>query len=310
MKQSKPLNLRHMKDNPLKGIFLMATAVFLIVTMNMFGKMVGAWHSPIELVFWRNFIALGLVVAIILYKRDTSLFKTKRIKGHLIRSIGGTCGLIMVFWAYALMPMADVVAIMFTAGLMTTGLSAVILKEKVGIYRWSAVVFGFLGALITVSPSGNEWDIHGVLVALGAAFIGGALVSTMLRSLGKTEPALTTVFYFLSVGLFMTLPFVVYAGIFPTSQSIWPIIGCGLAGGISLILKTDAFRYAEASLLSPVHYTAIIWATLMGWFVFHDFPTSNVLIGAGIIIMANVVILIREQQKANQLKLDETTQIT
>jgi drug/metabolite transporter (DMT)-like permease len=287
-----------MKDHPIKGIIMMAIAVFLIITMNMFAKMVGNTHTPVEIVFWRNFVALIIVLALMLKTRDISLFKTQRIKGHMVRSIGGTCGLIMVFWAYALMPMADVVAIMFTAGLMTTGLSAFILKEKVGVYRWGAVAFGFLGAFLTVLPSGNEWELKGVIVSLSAAFVGGALVSTMLRSLGKTEPALTTVFYFLTVGIIITLPYVLYAGHFPSYATLWPLIGCGVAGGISLIFKTEAFRYAEASLLSPVHYTSIIWATFMGWVAFGDLPTFNVLAGASIIILANLVIVWREHIKS------------
>jgi drug/metabolite transporter (DMT)-like permease len=287
-----------MKDHPIKGIIMMAIAVFLIITMNMFAKMVGNTHTPVEIVFWRNFVALIIVLALMLKTRDISLFKTQRIKEHMVRSIGGTCGLIMVFWAYALMPMADVVAIMFTAGLMTTGLSAFILKEKVGVYRWGAVAFGFLGAFLTVLPSGNEWELKGVIVSLSAAFVGGALVSTMLRSLGKTEPALTTVFYFLTVGIIITLPYVLYAGHFPSYATLWPLIGCGVAGGISLIFKTEAFRYAEASLLSPVHYTSIIWATFMGWVAFGDLPTFNVLAGASIIILANLVIVWREHIKS------------
>jgi drug/metabolite transporter (DMT)-like permease len=288
-----------MKDNPIKGITLMAIAVFSIITMNMFGKLVGEEHTPIEIVFWRNWVALAMVVAIIWYKQDTSLFKTKRLKGHQFRGVAGTCGLTMVFWAYSLMPMADVVAIMFTAGLMTTGMSAIILKERVGTYRWLAVVIGFTGAFVAASPSGDEWALNGVFVALGAAFIGGALVSIMLRSLGKTEPALTTVFYFLSTGIVITLPYILYIGNLPTLYSLGPLIGCGIAGGISQVLKTEALRFAEASLLSPVYYTSIIWAILMGWMVFGDWPSNTVIIGACIIILANFIIIWREKKSAD-----------
>lgn len=277
---------------------MMTIAVLLIVVMNMFGKILSETHSPIDIVFWRNAIAFVIVIAIIAMKKDTSLFKTQRFSGHLIRGVGGTIGLACVFWAYSLLPMADVVAIMFTAGLMTTALSAMFLGEKVGPYRWAAVVVGCIGAFITTAPSGEDWNILGVCVSLAAAFIGGALVSTMLRSLGKTEPALTTVFYFLLIGMAITAPFVVFYGTLPTYATALPLIGCGVAGGFSLILKTQAFRYAEASLLSPVHYTAIIWATFLGWFVFNDFPTANVLIGAAIIIAANVVIIVREHRKS------------
>lgn len=287
-----------MKDRPIKGIGLMVFAVFLIITMNMFGKMASALHNPVEIVFWRNLVALVIVLTIIIGARNFSLLRTTRLKDQLVRGISGTIGLGMVFWAYSLMPMADVVAIMFTSGLMTTGLSAIWLREKVGIYRWTAVAFGFIGALITAAPSGQDWDMLGVFVALGAAFIGGSVVSTMLRSLGKTEPALTTVFYFLVIGLAMSFPYVAYAGKMPDVQTFWPLVGCGVAGGLSLILKTQAFRYAEASLLSPIQYTSIIWATLLGWLVWNDLPALNVIIGAAIIIISNVFIVWREQRRS------------
>lgn len=296
-----------MKDHPLLGIGLMACAVFLIIVMNTFGKMVSGVHTPIDIVFWRNLVAFIIVVGIILTRRDNSLFRTKRLTGQLVRGVGGTIGLGCVFWAYSLLPMADVVAIMFTAGLMTTGLSALLLKERVGPYRWGAVAVGFIGAFVTAAPSGQDWNILGVCVSLAAAFIGGALVSTMLRSLGKTEPALTTVFYFLLIGMAITLPFVVLYGTLPQANTIWPLIGCGTAGGISLILKTQAFRYAEASLLSPIHYTSIIWATLLGWLVFGDFPANNVLIGAGIIILANLFIVWREHRIAKSSTYPDPT---
>lgn len=276
----------------------MAVAVFLIIVMNMFARIANAEHTTIETVFYRNLVALILVVAVIISTRNFSLFKTTRLKDQIIRGTSGTVGMSLVFWAYTLMPMADVVAVMFTAGLMTTGISAIWLKEKVGPYRWGAVILGFVGAMIIAAPGGeSEWNIMGVLVALGAAFIGGAVVSVMLRSLGKTEPALTTVFYFLSIGLILTLPFAVTIGHMPSQTSWQPLLWCGLAGGLSLILKTQAFRYAEASLLSPVQYTSIIWATLLGFFVFSEWPADNVLLGAGVIILSNLVILWREKKR-------------
>lgn len=281
----------------------MSLAVFLIIVMNMFAKLVSDQHTPFELVFWRGLFAMMVIVSIILWKRDISLFKTTRLRGQIIRGAGGSMGILLVFWAYSLMPMANVVAIMFTAGLMTTGLSALILREHVGPYRWSAVVFGLIGAYIAAAPEpGTAWNWYGTFVAFGAAFVGGALVSTMLRSLGKTEKALTTVFYTLLANLVITGPFVLYSNNIP-DLDIFPILmACGLAGGISLIVKTQAFRFAEASLLSPVHYTAIVWASLLGWIAFDDIPSMNVFIGASLIIVANLVILWREHTKSGQTK--------
>ncbi len=285
-----------MNDSPIKGITIMIGAVFLIVIMNMFAKLVSDSHGPIEIAFWRNLFALILLLAMVAYKRDFEVLKTKRLKGQLLRGSAGTIGLIMVFWSYSLMPMADVVAIMFISGILTTILSATVLKEKVGVLRWSAVVLGFIGAVIAAYPSGDDWNIKGVLVALTAAFIGGAVISMMLRSLGKTERATTTVFYFLIIGLIMTAPYVLWLGKLPDMQTFYYLIACGITGGISLIWKTQAFRYAEASLLSPIPYTSIIWATIIGYLVWNDLPTVNVIIGVFIIISSNLFILWRTSQ--------------
>lgn len=285
------------KDHPLKGMIYMVIAVFLIIVMSMCAKLISDDLSAPETVFWRGFFAIPLILIIIGYKRNWSLLRTQRLKDQIIRGVGGSFGIISVFWAYSLMPMANTVAIMFTAGLMTTGLAALWLHEKVGVYRWSAVMIGFLGAVIAADPFDSAFNLQGTLVALTAAFIGGALVSTMLRSLGKTENALTTVFYTLVMNSIVAIPFVLFFWRLPELEHLPALLGCAFAGVVSLILKTQAYRYAEASLLSPVHYTSIIWATLFGWLIWNDIPTTNVFIGAGIIISANLVILWRENKK-------------
>ncbi|PCH99884.1 MAG: hypothetical protein COB76_04710 [Alphaproteobacteria bacterium] len=288
-----------MKDHPIKGISMMLVAVFLIMVMNMFAKLVSDDFTPAEIVFWRGFFAMPIIIGIIAYRKDWALLKTARLKGQIIRGVGGSFGILSVFWAYSLMPMADVVAIMFTAGLMTTALSALWLGEKVGVYRWGAVAIGFIGAVIAANPMDSNFNVEGTLVALAAAFIGGAVVSTMLRSLGKTEPAITTVFYTLVMNSIVSAPFLIVSGTHIPSMNAIPILlGVGVAGVISLLFKTQAFRYAEASLLSPIHYTSIIWGVLFGYFIWGDVPAINVLIGATIIITANIVIIWRENKKS------------
>lgn len=299
-----------MKDRPTKGIILLAFSVLFAVIMTSMSKVLTSHgeYSPLEIVFWQGFISIAIIVGIIFYRHDARLLKTSRLKDQILRGIVGNGGFIAMYWAYSLMPMTDAATLLLTGGLMATALSAIWLKETVGIYRWAAVGIGFIGAVIAASPSSHahDWQAMGIIAALSAAFLGGGLVNIMLRSIGKTEHALTTAFYTLCCGFAMSLPYVIFKGRVPHADAIWLIIGCGALSACTLILKTQAFRYAEASLLSPVQYTSIIWATFIGWLVFNDLPTSNVIMGATIIISSNIFVLWREH-KYNKSSLQKAS---
>lgn len=280
----------------------MLIAVALIAVMNMFSKLVTDYHDPVEKVFYRGVIALVLVVGIMVATKRFDAFKTKRPFGQLARGIAGTGGLGLVFWAYSLMPMTEVTALMFTGGFMTLLISPFLLGEKVGVYRWSAVVIGFIGAIIIAQPSSENFNPYGVFASLSAAFVGGAMIAVFLRSLGKTDSAFTTVFYFLFIGTVGTLPYMLIYGSWVQPQAIYPLLGMGIAGGVSLLVKTEAYRHAEASLLSPVIYTSIIWAVLFDLLIWDQVPSMTIIFGSGIIIFSNLFILWREQVKKSHVK--------
>lgn len=277
----------------------MNLAIFLIAIMNVFAKLLSENLDAIEIVFYRNIIGLLIVVGIILLLKRSDLFKTQRWKAQCTRAIAGTIGVALMFWAYSLMPMAEVTAIMFTGGIINLVMSAIILNENVGVYRWLAVILGIIGGLVVILPEGTAITPKGTIVALTAAFVGGGIIGIVLRSLGKSEHSLTTVFYFALIGTIVTFPYVLYKQT-PVNleSSQWLLIGCGVAGFFSLIIKTQAYRLAESSLLNPVYYVGILWTTLFGWMIWQDWPTLNVFLGAIIIIVSNLIILYREHVRA------------
>ncbi len=293
----------HPRQHPLKGIIYYVMATFLIVVMNAFVKKATEYHSPVEAVFYRGVVAMALLLGYALAKRRYDIWKTKRLRSHLGRGIAGNIGVVMVFWSYALMPMADVTALLFAAPLIVTILSAIMLKEQVGPYRWAAVLTGFAGVILIAQPSGEYYASYGIFVALTAA-ISTALVQIFLRELGKTEDALTTVFYFLALGIFFSGIYMIFAGQWPQPQALWLLIGAGVASFIQLIIKTVAFRMAEASLLSPFAYSSILWATLFGWLFWDHLPTTPVIMGTIVIIASNLFILWRERRRALPAKQD------
>jgi drug/metabolite transporter (DMT)-like permease len=282
----------------LYGSLLFTLAIFLIVAMNAFAKAAMEYHTPIETLFYRSLIAMILLLTFAGLTKQKNIFKTKHPLKHFRRSLAGNIGVAMVFWSYALLPFADVTAILFLSPLIVTALSAVFLKEKVGAFRWGAVLIGFLGVIIIIGPTGESFQNIGVFVVLFAAFTV-ALVSVFLRDMGKTEDTLTTVFYFLAFGVFFSGIYTIMFGSAPADKAIIPLLGAGITGGIQLIIKTHAYKLAEASLLSPITYTSIIWATLFGWFFWDEIPTMPVFIGAFIVIISNLFIISREKQKTS-----------
>ena len=284
-------------SKPTIGIILIIIASALIIAMNAFAKSISNIYDPIETVFIRNFLALIIISAFLILTKKTHAFKTKRLKGQIGRAVAGTIGLALVFWGFSLMPMANMQALMLTGGIMTTALAPFILKESVGLYRWGAVLIGFIGALFVIQPIGGAFLGWTSLIGIMAAFWGGTLIGFFLRSLGKTESAWTTVFYCLLIGSIITLPYCIWSGLSYHDDTILPIMGVAIAGGLSLLLKTQAYRYAEASLLSPITYFSLIWAILFGWIGFDDTPNKWVLVGGFLIISSNLFILYRENEK-------------
>jgi len=281
-------------QNSARGILLYIIAVFLIIVMNAFIKKATEYHTPVEAVFYRGIVAMALLLGYAAAKKHYRIYQTTRLKSHLGRSICGNIGVVMVFWSYSLMPMADVTALLFAAPLIVTMLSALVLKETVGLYRWAAVITGFCGVLLIAQPSGGGYPYYGILVVLTAAF-STALVQIFLRDLGKTEDAMTTVFYFLAFGILCSGLYMIFQGSWPHPAALIPLIGAGITGGIQLILKTQAFRLAEASLLSPIAYTSIVWATLIGWIFWGDLPGLLMVAGTIIVIASNLFIIWREK---------------
>ena len=289
-----------LKQKPLIGILLITSSSALIVAMNGFAKSISELYDPIETAFIRNFLCLVIITVFIFSTKKTHIFKTNRIKEHIARTITGTIGLSLIFWGYSLMPMATMQSLILTGGIMTAALAPFILKEQVGIYRWVAVLLGFIGALVVIQPTGSSFLGWSAVIGLMGAFWGGTLVGFFLRSLGRTEKAWTSVFYFLLIGSIITLPYCLWTKIQFYEQAIPGILGLSIAGGGSLILKTQAYRYAEASLLSPFTYFSLLWAIIFGWIGFSEIPNKWVLIGGGIIIVSNLFILYREQSQKSR----------
>jgi drug/metabolite transporter (DMT)-like permease len=284
-------------DRPFLGMLCKIIAMLMFAIMFAAVRWLGP-HFPIgEIVFFRSTLGLPVIVAAAYVSGGLHLLATKRVDSHALRSIAGVISMYCNFTAYTLLPLADVTAIGFAAPLFIVMLAALFLRERVHVYRWSAVAIGFIGVVVIVGPEARvaSGATVGVLYALTSAALA-ALAMIFLRRMSAHEHSTAIAFYFMLtaavIGLF-TLPF---GWNMPTGPEGWVLITSGVAGGIGQLFLSFSYRYGEASLLAPFDYTAMIWAVLLGYFVFGELPMANVWIGAAIVISAGLLILWREHR--------------
>ncbi len=289
-------------DQPLWGMAAAVGAFLMLSTMSLLAKLLSERHAIIEIAFWRNLIGLLPFVVLIFGfgRRDTLRVKSK--PGIVItRSVIATASVICLFAAFSLLPLADATAFIFTSALFVPVFGYFFLGERVGVYRWSAILVGFAGVLVIAQPSGN-WNLAGILFALAGAVLNATL-STMLRLLGRTERQDTLTFYLLFVGLLLVTPVMPFIAVTPTKAEIPLLIGLGLSGFSMQLLLSTAFKYAPAALAALFSYTQIVWATLFGWAIFSEWPAPHILIGTAIIVTASVFVVLRENYLARKGRL-------
>ncbi|NVK33093.1 MAG: DMT family transporter [Rhodobacteraceae bacterium] len=267
-----------------------------------------------ELTFARSFFGLWPVLIMLAFKGQLySAYKTERIVGHLLRSIVGVLSMLFSFTAFSLLPLSDATAIGFASPLFVVVFASLILGETVRFYRWSAVIIGFVGILIILSPHLGQADFGGTQ-AWGASFalvaaVGSALAMIFIRRLCDTERAATIVTWFSSSAAVLSLATVPLGFWWPEQMWVMPdmqtftlMFAMGIAGGLGQIFLTESYRFADASTIAPFDYTNMIWALGFGYILFGEVPLPQVLIGAAIVIAAGIFVIYRE----HRLGLDRT----
>lgn len=282
------------KDSVPLGIAFMLGSVILFMVLNATVKALGEGYPVDQIVFFRNAGALlpvGLVV--LTAPGGWRALRTERPWGHLWRAVIGLSTMGLLFWSYTLLPLAEATALNFTSPIFATALSVPLLGERVGVHRWSAVMFGFVGVVIIVDPGADMLRV-GTLLALAAAF-GQALAVSTIRQLSRTEPANTIVFYF-------TLLTTLFSA--PTLPFSWTPIGswrdfavfaaAGLSGGVAQLLMTRAYSLASTPVLAPFNYVSIALAAFAGWLFWGEIPGLHTIVGSCLVIASGIYILYRE----------------
>lgn len=247
-----------------------------------------------EIVFWRQFITLPILLVWALMAGGIKLLATKRPGAHAKRGLYGTVGMVLNFAAVIMLPLAEATTINFSAPIWAVILSIILLKEKVGIWRWSAVLAGFAGILVITQTGDGRIPLNGALVALAGAFMV-ALISIQVRDLASTERPQAIVFWFAVVSTVLAAPFMFFVAEAHPWQDWLLLLGIGLAGTWGQLMITAALRFGKVSSVIVMDYSAIIWATLLGFVLFAALPPFTTLLGAPLIVAAGIIIAWRER---------------
>lgn len=304
---SKPL----IQNNPGRAIALKTAAVFLFIIMAALIKAASDDVPAGQAVFFRSLFALPIIVVWLWQQGHLhDGFKANNILGHVWRGLIGTSAMGLTFGGLAMLPLPEVTAIGYATPMFTVIFAAILLGERVRLFRLSAVALGLVGVMIVIAPrlsldqSYSDTATVGALMILAASILR-ALVQIHVRRLVQTDSTSAIVFYFSLTATLVSLLSLPLGWLFPIPSLAWTaphfsvfvlIICAGLIGGMAQIMVTSSYRFGTASMLAPFDYSSMIFATLIGWLAFSEVPTAPILIGAALVIAGGVLIIWRERQ--------------
>jgi len=280
------------------GTMLFLAAFAVMPAMDSIAKHLGDHLNLVQITWGRYFFHFLFLAPVVLYRYGLKALKPERFILQVLRGGFLLAATLFFFGAIVLMPIADALAIAFVSPFLVTILSPFLLGERIGLFRISAVLIGFIGTLIIIRPGAETISI-GALMALGTGTMY-AFYSIATRKLSGTAPPIVTLAFTALLGTIVmsaALPF--YWSPLELSDIGW-MIGMGFFGALAHYFFIKAYDYAEASFLAPFGYSEIISATLFGWIVFGDFPDVWTWVGTIIVIASGVFISIRERYRSKR----------
>jgi len=275
------------------GIWMSISAVTYVVSIAI-GRYMAPDIEVFQIAFLRNAFAV-LFMMPWLMKVGIGAMRTNQIRRHILRGFMSSANVTLLFAAVALIPIADMSAINFLQPVIGAAIAGLVLGEVVSRARWIAIIAGFGGALLMIRPGFAEFNI-GIAFALGSG-VAGALVSIMIKTLVRRDPPDTiAAWLFVTQTLILLIPtIIVWKN--PTLEQ-WILFA--LIGFMSVILQRTynrGIQAADVSVAMPFNFTRLIWAALLGWIVFAEFPDIWTWVGGTVIFAASVWLTRQGQQK-------------
>lgn len=285
-----------------RGIALKLIALAVFTVMASLIKATADTVPPGEAVFFRSAFSLPVIIVWLLARGELSTgLRTRNPMGHVWRGVIGVVAMALGFAALGLLPLPEVTAIGFASPLITVILAALLLGEKVRMFRLSAVGIGMIGVLIILWPRlsfGEELDRLATIGAVAMLFSAAlrSLAQVHIRRLVQTEHASAVVFYFMLTATLLSLFTIPFGWAWPSGHDLAMLIGAGIFGGIGQIFLTVSYRFAPASVLAPFDYASMLFAVAVGYFFFTEIPTTATILGSCVVMAAGALIVWRERQ--------------
>ena len=275
-----------------RGIAYMVASTVAFAGVNAIVKWEVARYPVGEVAFYRSLFAFVAVAVAILPRRGIAVFRTARLRAHFQRGLSQFGSMTCIFIAFSLMPLGSAVAVSFAAPLFTTLLAIVVLKEKVGIHRWSALALGFVGVLVIAHPGAGTLQPGAVFALANAILISSVAVA--IRKMSETESPETMTLYQMAIMTGCTLFLLPLGFTSPGWRDAAMLAGAGIGNGIAQIWWTRSLSLAPPSAVVPFNYLSLVWAMILGYLVWGDVPGLDLLLGAAIVVASGLYILWRE----------------
>lgn len=264
-----------------------------------------------QVLFARSIVIVPVILAVLSVRGRLATLITRKPGGHLIRSFLGCAAIALWFVALRYLPLTDVTAILYLTPILNVILAFLVLKETVGIWRSAAVVVGIVGVLIIMLPKlGGSYETA-ALIGI-ACCLGNTLCTSLsliqIRQMSGTEAPVSIVFYFSLFSSLIALSTIPFGWAWPNFDQWFYLAGIGALGGLGQLLMTACYKYAPISLIAPFEYSTLLWAMLIGMFVFGERPSASTLAGAALIVAAGIVVAHREHRLGRRRPTEEMTQ--
>ena len=257
-----------------------------------------------EAVFFRSFFSIPVIMAWLFANGELRTgLRARNPVAQIWRGILGTVAMGLGFLALGVLPFAEAKAISYVGPVLTVMFSAMFLGEHPGVYRLASVLLGLVGILVVMAPQliglGDQSTSLRVALGIGAALgsaTSGALSQVFVRVLVRTEETSTIVFWFSVTSCALALFTAPFGWVMPSPHVFGLLTMTGVLGGVGQMLLTSAYRYADAAVVAPFGYVSMLFALLIGYFSFGEVPSATMLTGAGLIILAGIIIIWREDR--------------
>ena len=280
-----------MLTNNQLGFLYMFLSVCTFSVMDLLVKWSGDYPTG-QVMFFRGLFGILPTYFLIPKDRLKTFYKTKRPWEHFFRCTMGLMALIAIIIALRELPLAVVVSLSYAAPLFITILSIFLLSEKVGMFRWIAVLIGFVGVIFISEPGFKNLNY---LYLLPLIFCTGmAFVTITIRKLSTTEPIWLISIFFSIIILIASLTTIPFGWIMPTFMDFTLLALIGITGGSANLFLTQSYKLSEVSLVAPLKYLSLIFAIIFGYLIWNEIPTLKTLIGATLVVLASLIIFRRE----------------